>query len=77
MNEFQSSTDILVINTLKTELTVPTITPTQESQPPETVTKYIIVANNIVIPAIISKYATNFATNTTCSRSIIYKENVS
>jgi hypothetical protein len=28
MNEFQSSTDILVINTLKTELTVPTITPT-------------------------------------------------
>ena len=28
MNEFQSSTDILVINALKTELTVPTITPT-------------------------------------------------
>ena len=41
------------------------------------VAKYIIAANNIVIPAIISKYATNFATDTTCSRSKIYKENVS
>jgi hypothetical protein len=53
------------------------MTPTYESQPPETVKKYIIAANNIMIPVIISKYATNFATNTTCSRSMIYKENVS
>ncbi len=55
----------------------PTMIPTYESQLIGTVEKYIIVANNIEIPAIISKYATFFATDTACSRSMIYKENVS
>ena len=53
----------------------PSMIPTYESQLIGAVKKYIIVTDNIVIPAIISKYATNFVIDTVCSRSTIYKEN--
>jgi hypothetical protein len=49
--------------------------PTYEIQLIGTVEKYIIVANIVVIPEIISKYETFFATDTDCSRSMINKEN--
>ena len=53
----------------------PTMIPTYESQLIGDVKKYIIVTDNIAIPAIINKYATNFVIDTVCSRSTIYKEN--
>jgi len=59
----------------KLSINPPTMIPTHESQLMGLVKKYIIVTNNIVIPVIISKYATNFAIDTTFSRSMSYKEN--
>ena len=56
-------------------INAPTITQPTTTKFPGPVIKYIIAANSIMIPAIISKYATNFATTTACSRSTIYKEN--
>ena len=51
--------------------------PTYEIQLIGTVEKYTIVADIIAIPEIISKYETFFATDTACSRSMTYQENVS
>ena len=55
----------------------PDMMPKYESQLIGAVKKYIIVADSIPIPEIISKYATNFATEIAFSRSMIYKENCS
>ena len=49
----------------------PDIIPMYESQLIGAVKKYIIVADNITIPPIISKYDTNFAIDITWSRSMI------
>ena len=49
----------------------PDIIPTYEIQLIGAVKKYKIVADNMAIPAMISKHATNFATDIAFSRSIV------